>query len=95
MGEAGHPGPGFDDPELGAEVESDSAWGGDEHTIDQLWLEDLCAEDSAVPFVKCQRFEGPRAGYVFKLDEHGLGYYVDDGRRASCASIGLGLESCE
>ena len=53
VGEAGHPGPGFDDPDLGAEAESESAWGADEGMIDQLWLEDLCAEQFVVPFVKC------------------------------------------
>ena len=36
VGEAGQPGPGFDDPEIEAEVESESACGVDECTTDQL-----------------------------------------------------------
>ena len=55
----------------------------------------MCGEEGAFPFVKCQEFEGPKAGYVFKLDDHGLGYYIDDRRKASCASAGLGLECGE
>ena len=107
VGEAGHPGPGFDDPEIETEVESEPACGVDECTTDQLWdtmtncsdkiPDPICIgpECGMAPFIKCQRFEGQRAGYVFKLDGHGLGYYVDGGRSTDGATGGVGLDSCE
>ena len=92
MGEAGHPGPGFDGPTLGISEENDSAWGGNEGTIDQRWLEDFCAAEL---FVKCQKFEGPGLATYSSLMTVALGGDIDDRRRASCTTsrIGLGLDS--
>ena len=94
VGEAGHPGPGFDDPELGVGGGSVSAWDEDEGSIDQLWLEDCFAGSGAEPFVKCSKFEGAKAGYVFKLDDCGLGYYLDDRHRPSSTGC-CGPDRCE
>ena len=58
VGEAGHPGPGFDDPELGVGEGSVAAWDEDEGSIDQLWLEDFFAGGGAEPFVQCSKFCG-------------------------------------
>ncbi|KXZ44466.1 hypothetical protein GPECTOR_67g306 [Gonium pectorale] len=35
------------------------------------------AQAEKAPFLACSSFEGPRDGYVFKLDDAGLGYYLD------------------
>ena len=29
------------------------------------------------PFIPCSQFQGSRNGYVFKMDDLGLGYYLD------------------
>ena len=29
------------------------------------------------PFVASEKFAGAKNGYVFKMDSHGLGYYLD------------------
>jgi len=34
-------------------------------------------EDEAPPFFPCDEFMGPRPGWCFKADRHGLGYYRD------------------
>jgi hypothetical protein len=39
--------------------------------------EDLVPEEDLTPFIPSDSFTGARPGYVFKLDEQGLGYYRD------------------
>uniref|UniRef100_A0A7S4UAQ2 Uncharacterized protein n=1 Tax=Alexandrium monilatum TaxID=311494 RepID=A0A7S4UAQ2_9DINO len=40
------------------------------------------------PFIPAQAFQGGKPGYVFKLGDKGLGYYVDAGGRVGGALAG-------
>lgn len=46
----------------------------------------MCPEP-VLGFVKASSFYGARAGYVYKLGDEGLGYYLDDERRAKLRQI--------
>mmetsp|Transcript_30143 Transcript_30143/g.86313 ORF Transcript_30143/g.86313 Transcript_30143/m.86313 type:complete len:156 (+) Transcript_30143:56-523(+) len=46
---------------------------------------DGAAGEAQAQFMPAQAFKGAKPGYVFKLGDRGLGYYLDTGRRASGA----------
>uniref|UniRef100_A0A7S1S563 Uncharacterized protein n=1 Tax=Alexandrium catenella TaxID=2925 RepID=A0A7S1S563_ALECA len=47
--------------------------------------QDRGAGDAQAPFVAAQAFKGAKPGYVFKLGDRGVGYYLDAGARGSGA----------
>ena len=80
MGEAGHLGPGSEDPEIEEFDESDFEQepGGSSVVFDAFWIEAWLEEQAAqvsvgtVYFVNCDELNG----YGFKPGASGLGYFV-------------------
>lgn len=55
-----------------------------------LWAAAAAAQQ--VPFLAADTFAGPRAGYVFKRGEHGVGYYADGVLAAAAAALAEAAE---
>jgi hypothetical protein len=55
-------------------------------------LQAAAAAAQQAPFLAADAFAGPRAGYVFKRGEHGVGYYADGVLAATAAALAEAAE---
>jgi hypothetical protein len=56
-------------------------------------LQAAAAAAQQAPFLAADAFAGPRAGYVFKRGEHGVGYYADGVLAATAAALAVSASS--
>lgn len=62
----------------------------DNHFRQMLSLEQ---DHSGAPFIESSSFVGPKAGYVFKRGDRGLGYYLDVDQSLLSEEVRRKLES--